>query len=125
MLAAVGYLLLAPILHGGGSGGWLTELDLLFIGLSLGAAFSPLLTVALTHVPLADAADASGVLVTVIQLAQVVGIATLGTLYLSLVHGPGGHESAHAFVVTLVVLAGSAVFAALFAATLLRRPKTR
>jgi hypothetical protein len=120
VLAALGYLLLAPILRGGGSGGVAMELDLLLIGLALGIAFSPMITVALTHVPLADAADASGVLVTVFQLGQVVGVATLGTTYLSLVHAPGAHESAHAISITLIVLAVSALAAAMFAVALVR-----
>jgi MFS family permease len=120
VVAAVGYLLLAPILRGGGSGGAALEVDLLMVGLALGLAFSPMLTVALTHVPLADAADASGVLVTVFQLGQVVGVAALGTTYLSLVNAPGPHASAHALVVTLVVLAASALAAAAFALALIR-----
>jgi len=121
-LAGFGYLLLAPILRHGGRGGLPLEFDLLFVGLALGLAFSPLLTIALTHVPIADAADASGVLVTVVQLGQVVGVATLGTTYLSLVHGPGAHASAHAMVMTLVGLAASALLAAAFALGLTRRP---
>lgn len=120
VVAAAAYLLLAPILHGGGRGGALFEVDLLLLGLALGIAFSPMMTIALTHVPLPDAADASGVLVTVFQLGQVVGVATLGTTYLSLVHGPGAHESAHAISVTLVALAASALAAAVFAAALVR-----
>jgi MFS family permease len=125
VLAAIGYLLLAPILRGGGSGGVALEVDLLLVGLALGLAFSPMLTVALTHVPLADAADASGVLVTVFQLGQVVGVAALGTTYLSLVHAPGPHASGHAFGITLVVLAASAIVAAGFAVALVRpRPAT-
>ncbi len=88
----------------------------------LGLAFSPILTVALQHVPLADAADASGVLVTVFQLGQVVGVATLGTTYLSLVHGPGAQASAHAIVTTLVVtIALSALLAAGLALVLARQ----
>jgi EmrB/QacA subfamily drug resistance transporter len=120
VLAAAGYLLLALILRGGGDGGAPMELDLLIVGLALGIAFSPMITVALAHVPLADAADASGVLVTVFQLGQVVGVATLGTTYLSLVHGPGADESAHAVSITLVVLAASAVASAAFAVALVR-----
>jgi len=120
VVAALAYLLLAPILHGGGNGGALMEIDLLVLGLALGIAFSPMLTVALTHVPVADAADASGILVTVFQLGQVVGVATLGTLYLSLVHGPSAHASAHAVSITMVVLAASALVAAAFAALLIR-----
>jgi EmrB/QacA subfamily drug resistance transporter len=123
-VAAFAYLLLAPILRSGGSGGAAMELDLLLVGLALGIAFSPMITVALTHVPLADAADASGVLVTVFQLGQVVGVATLGTTYLSLVHGTGAHASAHAIAVTMVVLAASALAAAAFAVALVR-PRRR
>ncbi|PZS35958.1 MAG: MFS transporter [Pseudonocardiales bacterium] len=124
VLAALGYLLLAPILRGGGTGGLVLGIDLVFVGMALGLAFSPLLTVALTHVPMADAADASGVLVTVFQLGQVVGVATLGTTYLSLVHAPGPQSSAHALVVTLVVLALTALVAAAFAVALIR-PRQR
>jgi MFS family permease len=118
--AAVGYLLLAPILHGGGKGNVVMEADLLLIGLALGLAFSPIINVALRHVPLSDAADASGVLVTVFQLGQVVGVATLGTLYLSLVHRPGAVSSAHSLTTTLIVLAGSALVAGVFSLALLR-----
>ena len=120
LLATVGYLALAPILRGGATGGAAFEIDLLVVGLALGLAFSPMVTLALAHVPLADAADASGVLVTVFQLGQLVGIATLGTTYLSLVHAPGAAASAHALDVTLVALAASALIAAGFAAGLVR-----
>jgi hypothetical protein len=116
----LGYLLLAPILSGGGDGGAAMEIDLFVVGAALGIAFSPIITVALTHVPIADAADASGVLVTVFQLGQVVGVAALGTTYLSLVHHPGPHDSAHAEVVTLVVLAACAAVAAALSVVLVR-----
>ncbi|HEY3631445.1 MAG TPA: MFS transporter [Jatrophihabitantaceae bacterium] len=125
VLAAVCYLLLAVILRGGGRGGVALEIDLLVLGLALGLAFSPMLTVALTHVPLADAADASGVLVTLFQLGQVVGVATLGTLYLTLVHGPGVHASAHAIAVTNLALSGCALVAAAFALALVRTKAAR
>lgn len=121
IVAAGAYLLLGVILRSGGRGGAALEFDLLLLGLALGLAFSPMLTVALTHVPLQDAADASGVLVTVFQLGQVVGVATLGTLYLSLVHGPGAHASAHATAVTQVALSISALAAAAFAFAVVRR----
>jgi EmrB/QacA subfamily drug resistance transporter len=120
LLAALGYLALAPVLRGGHSGGALLELDLFALGLALGLAFSPILTVALQHVPLPDAADASGILTTVFQLGQVIGVATLGTAYLSLVRAPGAVPSAHAIGVTLVVLAATAVLAAGFAGALVR-----
>jgi hypothetical protein len=101
------------------------ELDLFVVGAALGIAFSPIINVALTHVAIADAADASGVMVTVFQLGQVVGVAALGTTYLSLVHHPGAHDSAHAEVVTLIVLAGCAAVAAALSAVLVRPRRTR
>jgi EmrB/QacA subfamily drug resistance transporter len=122
-VAAGAYLLLAPILRGGGKGGAPMELDLLLVGLALGIAFSPMITVALTHVPRDVAADASGVLITLFQLGQVVGVATLGTTYLSVLHGSGPHASAHALTVTLVALAASALVAAAFAVALIRSRK--
>ncbi|MGI8882240.1 MAG: MFS transporter [Jatrophihabitans sp.] len=121
VVAALGYAALGLILRGGGSGGVVLIVDLLVIGLALGLAFSPLLTVALTGVPIADAADASGVLVTLFQLGQVVGVATLGTLFLTLVDGPGRHISAHAILVTDLALGASALVAAGFASALPRR----
>jgi hypothetical protein len=124
-LAAAGYLLLAPILHSGGRGGVPLELDLFAVGLALGLAFSPLITVALTHVPIADAADASGVLVSILQLGQVVGVATLGTTYLSLVHRPGALPSAHAYTWTVIALACSAGVAAMFGLALVRVGRRR
>ena len=82
------------------------------------AAFSPLMTAVVMRVPVTDAADATGVIVTVNQLALVVGVATFGTLYLNLagrlpLHAAAGGgfrtESAHAAVVTGVVLAAGAL----------------
>jgi hypothetical protein len=119
-VTAFGYLLLAPILRGGASGGVALEADLLVVGLALGLAFSPMITLALAHVPLADAADASGVLVTVFQLGQLVGVAALGSAYLSLIHATGAAASAHALGVTQVALACSALLAAGFATAAVR-----
>jgi len=124
VVAALAYLLLAPLLHGGRGAGALLEIDLTVLGLALGLAFSPIITVALTNVPLDVAADASGVLGTVFQLGQVLGVAVPGTIYLSLVHAPGARASAHAVVITLTVLAATSVVAAAFAAALVRPRRT-
>jgi hypothetical protein len=86
-----------------------------------------LMTRVLSRVPVALAADASGVVVTVNQLGIVVGIATFGTLYLNLAgrlpaaaasaahaiggaHGPGAFalSSAHAYLAVSIALAGLA-----------------
>jgi hypothetical protein len=87
-------------------------------GAGMAAAFSPLMTAVLMRVPVADAADATGVVVTVNQLAIVLGVATFGTLYLNLAgplpSSPAEHAaftmvSAHAVAVTFVALAAAAL----------------
>jgi hypothetical protein len=88
---------------------------------------SPLLTQSLVHVPMRQAADASGLLTTTIQLGQVVGIAVFGTVFLSL-RGPAAvgrvHASAAALSTTgywLAGLAGVALAAAVLLARTVRR----
>jgi hypothetical protein len=49
------------------------------------------------HVPPAEAADASGLLTTTIQLSQVLGVAVFGSLFLSLAAQQQPHASAAAF----------------------------
>ncbi len=61
----------------------LTWIGLAGVGLGLGLSVSPLLTQSLTHVPAARAADASGLLTTTVQLAQLLGVAVIGSVYLS------------------------------------------
>ena len=96
-VAVLAYLGLAATLQAGTSGGpWLLVL-LVIYGTGFGAAFRPLLTQALVHVPPAEAADASGVLTTTIQLSQVIGVAVFGSVFLSLAAHPGAHASAAAF----------------------------
>lgn len=111
VVAGLGYLGLS-VSTGGGVG---LEAAMTVVGLGLGAAYSPLLAVALTYVAVEDAADASGLLVTTTQLGQVVGVATFGTLFLG-VAPPTGHAEA----VTSTVLAAGAVVAAACALPLLR-----
>jgi len=89
----------------------------------MASAFSPLMTEVLMRVPVADAADATGVIVTVNQLGLVIGVATFGTLYLNLAGGLPVQEgadafrllSAHAESVTCVALAGAAIVGGLVA----------
>lgn len=112
VVAGLGYLGLA-LFESGGVG---LEVAMGVTGLGLGAAFSPLLAIALTYVAVADAADASGLLVMTNQLGQVVGVATFGTLFLSVAPPTG-----HALTVTCVALAGVAAVGACCATPLLRR----
>ena len=85
------YLALAAGLHGAGLHGAgphggigaLTWAGLTAAGLGLGLSVSPLLTQSLTNVPAARAADASGLLTTTVQLGQLLGVAAIGSVYLS------------------------------------------
>ncbi len=123
---ALALLGLAAALHGGGSGGAGLQVALTLLGAASAAAFSPVMTRALVRVPLEHAADASGLLVTTIQLAIVTGVATFGTLYLSLAGRLPTHAdaldgalrvaSAHALSVTGVVLAAVIACGAAWAA---------
>jgi MFS family permease len=131
--AAGGLTWLAVLLHTGTRGGAAIYLAGIVFGAGMAAAYSPLMTRMLLRVPVADAADVTGVIVTVVQLALVAGVATFGTLYLNLagrlpvVPGAAAFRlaSAHAESVTFLALAGAAVLgggvAALRSALLARR----
>jgi hypothetical protein len=116
-VGALGYLSVALLLRGGGSGGLLLQAGLVVLGAGLAVAFSPLGTQALVRVPPSEAADASRVLTTVIQLSQAVGVAVFGGVFLTLAARPGGAPtvSGHAVFATLawiaVTLAGGALAA--------------
>ena len=122
VLNGLGLLALGLLLRSGGAGGGWVYAAAAVAGAGMAAAFGPLMTRVLSRVPVAIAADASGVIVTVNQLGIVVGVATFGTLYLNL----AGHlplrasdafvlSSAHAYLATSVALAGLAVLGALLA----------
>jgi MFS family permease len=117
LASAASLLGIAALVRGGGGGGLGLYLAAAAFGAGMAAAYSPLLTRMLLVVPVSDAPDATGVVITVVQLALVVGVATYGTLYLNLagslpLHAAGPFRllSAHALTVTCVALAvGAAV----------------
>ena len=119
--ALVGYLGVALALRDGGPGGPALVVVLALAGLGMGYAFSPALAVALATVAPADASDASGLLTTVIQLGQVVGVATFGTAFLTLAAQPGPHPMAAAISSTLGLVAAAMALCALAALPLARR----
>jgi hypothetical protein len=116
-LCAVALLAMAETVRGGGTGGTAVYFLNALFGAGMAAAYSPLLTRTLLRVPIADAADATGVIVTVVQFALVLGVATFGTIYLNLAGTlpavPGNPVfrmlSAHADAVTCVALAAAAL----------------
>ncbi|KOV92107.1 hypothetical protein ADL02_12110 [Streptomyces sp. NRRL WC-3723] len=125
LVSAVGFAVLALLERGGGQAGVALETVLGIIGLALGAAYGPLFGLALSRVAPADAADASGVMNTVIQVGQVLGIAVIGTLYLSRVTLPApASASGHALADVGYVVSLACVAAAL-AAHLARRSTER
>jgi len=116
VLNGAGLLGVGLLLGSGGNGGVLVYVVAAIAGGGMAAAFGPLMTRVLSRVPVAIAADASGVIVTVNQLGIVVGVATFGSLYLNLAGQLPAHvsaafalSSAHAYQTTSVALAGLAV----------------
>ncbi|MFE2720995.1 MFS transporter [Kitasatospora sp. NPDC059327] len=114
---AAGYLLLGALLGGGAEIGPAALLLMTGLGLVAGCSYAPLFARALGGVAPADAADASGVLVTVVQLGQVVGVAVLGSVFLGGVDLPASPpDSGHALLVTTAAIAGLVGLGAAFAA---------
>ena len=95
-------------------------------GLGMGFAMSPILTVALSTVAPLDAPDASGLMTTVIQLGQVAGVATIGSVFLSVAADPaaGLHPTTTA-VEWALVLSVSLVALGAVAGTMLVRSHAR
>jgi MFS family permease len=116
LVAVGGYIAVALVLRSGGQGGLLLQVAMVVTGASLALGFSPLVTHSLVRVPLHHAADASGLLTTTIQLGQAVGVATFGSLFLTLDAERGTvapAASGHALAITLGWLAGAMVFGVL------------
>jgi MFS family permease len=111
LVAVGGYLAVASVLRSGGSGGAGLQAGLIITGAALALGFSPLVTHALVRVPLRHAADASGLLTTTIQLGQAVGVATFGSLFLTLDSGHSAAVSGHALATTMSWLAGAMLLA--------------
>jgi MFS family permease len=112
LVAVGGYLAVAAVLRSGGQGGIQMQMALVITGAALALGFSPLVTHALVKVPLHRAADASGLLTTTIQLGQAIGVATFGSLFLTLDTGRDAAApavSGHALAITLGWLAATLV----------------
>ncbi|MEU9865812.1 MFS transporter [Streptomyces sp. NPDC047971] len=109
LLTAVASVAMGVLLRGGGTGGWALHPALAAMGGGLALAFGPALTGALARVRPEDAADASGLLATVTQLGQLIGVAGFGTLFLARLHTPGAHDSADALFVSAFALATASI----------------
>ena len=124
--SGLGYLVLGRALATGDPLSPAIGVMLLAIGVLVGCAYGQLFASALSRVRMEDAADASGVVVTLIQLGNVVGIATLGTLYLTAVDGgPFGESLAvHSGHAAELAVLGVAVVTALAGVLSLMRPRS-
>jgi MFS family permease len=114
------------LLNSGGTGGVWLYVALAVAGGGMAGAFGALMGRVMSRVPVAIAADASGVVVTVNQLGIVVGIATFGSLYLNVagkLPAAGGARqlsafalsSAHAYLTVSAALAALAIAGAALA----------
>ncbi len=126
LVNGVGLLWSGLLLHSGGNGGDWLYVALAVSGAGMAGAFGALMGRVLSRVPVAIAADASGVVVTVNQLGIVVGIAAFGSLYLNLAGKlpavVGARQlsafalaSGHAYLAVTVALAALAVTGAVLA----------
>ncbi|WP_406449997.1 MFS transporter [Streptomyces sp. NBC_00876] len=113
VLVAVGSAAVGLVMRDGGDGGIGLYAAFVVTGAGLALGFSPTLTGALANVRPEDAADASGVLVTVTQLGQVIGVAAVGTLYLNRLDTPGAQGSGEALWVCALALSAAAAVGAL------------
>ncbi|MEA2632990.1 MAG: hypothetical protein QOE66_3209 [Chloroflexota bacterium] len=120
VIAAIGYLVVGLTVADGGTGGVLLPVALFIGGFGQGMAASPILTVALSKVAPQDAADASGVLTTVIQLGLVMGVATFGSVFLTRAAVPGVHPTADAIALTLWLIVAALIACAVTSAAMVR-----
>ncbi|MFC9757582.1 MFS transporter [Streptomyces sp. NPDC056921] len=108
VLVAAASVAVGLLLRGGGDGGPALYAAFAAMGTGLALGFSPTLTRALADISPKDAADASGVLVTVTQLGQLTGVAAFGTLYLNRLDTQGAQGSGHALWVCALALSTAA-----------------
>ena len=110
-IAAASVAGVGAVLKDGGDGGPWLYVAFAGVGTGLALGFSPTLTRALATVRPEDAADASGLLATVTQLGQLIGVAAFGTLFLNQLESlgaPGAYTSADALLVCTYALAATA-----------------
>lgn len=95
--SAAGSLWLAFTVGGGTSlGAWEMAPSLAVIGLGLGLTVAPLQDFVLAHAPMESAGSASGLLSTMIQVGNAVGVAVLGVIFFALLDDRAGGASAPA-----------------------------
>ncbi|MFD9796516.1 MFS transporter [Streptomyces sp. NPDC059070] len=107
-LTALSALATGALLRGGGTGGFALYAAFTGVGAGLALAFSPTFARALADVRPEDAADASGLLATVNQLGQLIGVAAFGALFLNRLT-TGAHSSGDALRACSLALGAAAL----------------
>ncbi|MFI1509006.1 MFS transporter [Streptomyces sp. NPDC020597] len=123
-LLALSVVAVGLVFRGGAHGGAWLYAAYAGVGAGLALAFSPALTGALAAVLPEDAADAGGLLATVAQLGQLIGVAAFGTLFfnrLESLGAPGAYTSAEALLTCMFALATTAALGAVSGLVLRRR----
>ncbi|MEV6771929.1 MFS transporter [Nocardia sp. NPDC051030] len=115
VLAASTMVIMGVLLRDGRGMGPVELIVFGIMGIGFGLSFSPLMARTTSKIPLALAADASGILVTNVQLGVVVGIATFGSVFLSLA-GSSVLSAAHAVGITAIAEGVTVLAAAALAA---------
>ncbi|MQY15641.1 putative multidrug resistance protein MdtD [Streptomyces sp. RB5] len=110
-LSAVSFAAVGLALRDGGGTGALFFAGCVGVGAGLGFAFNTNLTLALATVEPADAPHASGLLVTAAQLGLLLGVATVGTLYLHRLDSVASSSAQWASALALAGTAAAGVFA--------------
>lgn len=80
-----------------------TLVSTLIFGISMGLVFTPIMNMTLAKVPPELTGTGSGTVSTVVQLANVAGVAIIGSIFLSL-SGHTSSESSQAFLAALVAI---------------------
>jgi uncharacterized BrkB/YihY/UPF0761 family membrane protein len=111
----VSYFAISLSLFAGYSSGILLFVLLGFGGLGLGIGITANIRQMTAAVPSRYAPDMSGLITTAAQTSGVVGIATFGTVYFSLVSRPGPDIASHAFAILTTGFAVTAVLATMAA----------
>ena len=125
VLLAAAYLALAGVLSAGKPNDLVLLALLALGGLGLGVSFVTLIGHLTNATPDEYAPDISGVSTTTLQIGGTLGVAAVGSLYLSLAGNHNETQAGHAFAVTVLVLAAVSLLAALLAWAASRSRKYR
>jgi EmrB/QacA subfamily drug resistance transporter len=120
LITAVGYLLAgatATMLGTHRAAGWMIP-ALVVAGAGIGLVLVPLSETVLARVKPEHAASGAGVLSTALQLGGALGVAILGAVFFGTLHGT---HFAHAFTISMIVMAGCAAVSGALAMCLPRR----